>query len=150
MVSKWKLLSHVRLFATPWIAARQASLSITNSRSSLTRHLKQVFSVNPINTGKNQQQILPDLINWEGPNITLVVFLPWKYVQLLVAHSCLILQPNGLYFTRLLCPGIFQARILEWIVIPFSRDRTWVSCTAGRFFTVWATREAPWKNRSWI
>ena len=28
-------LSHVRLFATPWIAARQASLSITNSGSSL-------------------------------------------------------------------------------------------------------------------
>ena len=28
-------LSHVRLFATPWIAARQASLSIANSRSSL-------------------------------------------------------------------------------------------------------------------
>ena len=28
-------LSHVRLFATPWIAARQASLSITNYRSSL-------------------------------------------------------------------------------------------------------------------
>ena len=27
-------LSHVQLFATPWIAARQASLSITNSRSS--------------------------------------------------------------------------------------------------------------------
>ena len=28
-------LSHVRLFATPWIAARQGSLSITNSWSSL-------------------------------------------------------------------------------------------------------------------
>ena len=28
-------LSHVRLFVTPWIAALQASLSITNSRSSL-------------------------------------------------------------------------------------------------------------------
>jgi len=28
-------LSHVQLFATPWIAARQASLSITNSQSSL-------------------------------------------------------------------------------------------------------------------
>ena len=27
------LLSHVQLFATPWIAARQASLSITNSRN---------------------------------------------------------------------------------------------------------------------
>ena len=30
-----QLLSRVRLFATPWITARQASLSITNSRSSL-------------------------------------------------------------------------------------------------------------------
>ena len=30
-----QLLSHVRLFATPWIAAHQASLSITNSRGSL-------------------------------------------------------------------------------------------------------------------
>ena len=34
--SSVQLLSHVRLFVTPWYAARQASLSITNSRSSLT------------------------------------------------------------------------------------------------------------------
>ena len=33
--SSVQLLSHVQLFATPWIAARQASLSITNSRSLL-------------------------------------------------------------------------------------------------------------------
>ena len=33
--SSVQLLSRVRLFATPWIAARQASLSITNSQSSL-------------------------------------------------------------------------------------------------------------------
>ena len=44
--------------------------------------------------------------------------------------------------------GILQARILEWVVILSSRgssqprDRTQVSCTAGRFFTVRATREA--------
>ena len=31
--SSLQLLSHVWLFATPWIAARQASLSITNSQS---------------------------------------------------------------------------------------------------------------------
>ena len=30
-----QLLSHVQLFATPWITAHQASLSITNTRSSL-------------------------------------------------------------------------------------------------------------------
>ena len=35
------LLSRVRLFATPWIAARQASLSITNSPSLLT-HVHRV------------------------------------------------------------------------------------------------------------
>ena len=34
MFSSVQLLSHVRLFATPWIAARQASLSISNSQSS--------------------------------------------------------------------------------------------------------------------
>ena len=38
-------LSRVRLFATPWIAARQASLSITNSRSSLK--LTSIESVMP-------------------------------------------------------------------------------------------------------
>ena len=34
-LSSVQSLSHVRLFATPWTTARQASLSITNSRSSL-------------------------------------------------------------------------------------------------------------------
>ena len=38
-------LSHVQLFATPWIAACQASLSITNSRSSLK--LTSIESVMP-------------------------------------------------------------------------------------------------------
>ena len=43
---------------------------------------------------------------------------------------------------------ISQARILECAAIPFSRgsfqtrDWTQVSCIAGRFFTIWATREA--------
>ena len=43
--------------------------------------------------------------------------------------------------------GIFQARILEWISIPFSREasqpRNWiqVSHISGRFFIAWATRE---------
>ena len=38
--------------------------------------------------------------------------------------------------------GILQVRILDWVDISFSRgapkprDRTWVSCIAGRFFTV--------------
>ena len=44
--------------------------------------------------------------------------------------------------------GILQARILERVAFPFSRgssqprDQTQVSRIAGRFFTIWATREA--------
>ena len=44
--------------------------------------------------------------------------------------------------------GILQARILKGVAIPFSRgssrpvDGTQVSFIAGRFFTLWATREA--------
>ena len=45
LFSSVQLISHVRLFATPWTAARQASLSITNSWSSLK--LKSIESVMP-------------------------------------------------------------------------------------------------------
>ena len=43
---------------------------------------------------------------------------------------------------------ILQARVLEWVSISYSRgssqprDQTWVPCIAGRFFTIWAIREA--------
>ena len=46
-------------------------------------------------------------------------------------------------------PRILQARILEWIAIPFSRgssqprNQTQISCIASKFFNVWAIREAP-------
>ena len=46
----------------------------------------------------------------------------------------------------LLCHGISQARILEWVTISFSRGSSWprdqtqVSCIPGRRFSLWATR----------
>ena len=46
-LSSVQLLSHVWLFVTPWTAAHQASLSITNSRSSLK--LMSIESVMPSN-----------------------------------------------------------------------------------------------------
>ena len=53
--------------------------------------------------------------------------------------------------------GIFQARILEWVAISFSRgssrprDQTRVSHVAGRHFTIWATREVKgcWAPKNW-
>ena len=44
--------------------------------------------------------------------------------------------------------GVLQARILEWVAMPFSRgsswprNRIWVSHITGRFFTIWATRKS--------
>ena len=51
--------------------------------------------------------------------------------------------------------GILQARILQWVAIPFSRgsswlrDRTWVSCITGRFFTIWVTRVTHRRTVQW-
>ena len=64
---------------------------------------------------------------------------------MLVAQSCLTLfEPMGYSLPGFSVHGIHQARILEWVAIPFSRgssqprDWTQVSWIAGRFFfTIW-------------
>ena len=73
----------------------------------------------------------------------------WPQRAVLVAQSCLThcdlmdCSPPGSSVH-----GILQARRLNCVAIPFSRgpsqpkDWTQISCTAGSFFTVWATREA--------
>ena len=60
-----------------------------------------------------------------------------------VAQSCLILcDPMDCSLLGSSIHGIFQARVLEWVAISFSRgssqpgDRTQVSHTAGRHFTI--------------
>ena len=67
-----------------------------------------------------------------------------------VAQSCPTLcDPMDCSLVGSSIHGIFQARVLEWGAVAFSRgsfqrrNGTWVSHTAGRRFTVWATREAP-------
>ena len=71
----------------------------------------------------------------------------------LVAQSCLTLcVPMDCSPPGSSVHGILLARILGWIAMLSSkisswpRDRTWVSCIAGRLFTIWATREAVVKN----
>ena len=65
------------------------------------------------------------------------------------ARSCLTLcDPMNCRLPGSSVCGIFQARVLEWVVISFSRgsswprDRTRVSQIAGRCFTIWTTRKA--------
>ena len=70
-------------------------------------------------------------------------------VKVRVAQSCPTLcDPVDCSLPGSSVHGILQARVLEWVAISFSResswprDLIWVSCTAGRFLTNWATREA--------
>ena len=65
-----------------------------------------------------------------------------------VAQSCPTLcDPTDCSLPGFSIHGIFQARVLEWIAISFSRgsswlrDRTQVSRIVNRHFTIWATRE---------
>ena len=58
------------------------------------------------------------------------------------------LQPHWLCLPGSSVHVILQARILEWVAIPFLKESshpmhwTWVSCIAGGFFIVWAIRIA--------
>ena len=66
-----------------------------------------------------------------------------------VSQSCLTLyDPVDCSLPGSSIHGIFQARVLEWVAISFSRGSsqprgwTWISCIAGRCFTIWARSEA--------
>ena len=69
----------------------------------------------------------------------------WKWSCSVVSDS---LRPMGCSPPSSSVHGILQARILGWVAISFSRgsswprDRTQVSCIAGRHFNLCATREA--------
>ena len=92
--SSVQLLSRVYLFATTWIAARQASLSITISRSSLRlTSIESVMAIQPSHLGlspsppapnPSQRESFPmsQLFTWGGQNTgasALASFIPRKY-----------------------------------------------------------------------
>ena len=105
---------------------------------------------------KKRKVLFPSLAYWEvwdSMTSPAAMSVPSITVSqsVLVAHS----YPTLCDLIDCSPPGssvreIFQARILEWVAISFSkgssqpRDWTQVSCTAGRFFTDWATKEAEW------
>ena len=88
-------------------------------------------------------QLRRSLSHWRGKNYKSQVCFT-LCVCMLVTKSHF-LWSHELNPARLLCHGILQARILEWVASSFSkgssqpRDWTRVSYTAGRFFTIWAT-----------
>ena len=82
-------------------------------------------------------------------NLWIWIQIKAELIIMLVTQSCLTLCDLMIYSPPgSSVHGINQSRMLEWVVISFSRgssqpmDRSQVSYTAGRFLTVWATMEA--------
>ena len=82
-------------------------------------------------------------------SISLIYCIDYDEIKVLAAHLC----PTLGNLKDCCLPGpsvhrILQARILEWVAIPFSRrssrprDRQWVFCIAGGLFTISVAREA--------
>ena len=73
--------------------------------------------------------------------------LPWKTMKVLVVQLCLTLwDPMDSNLPGFSLYRILQARIVEWVVIPFSRgsfwsrDRTWTWLSHFAGCTIWASR----------
>ena len=88
-------------------------------------------------------------VQWQGKSIS-SHSLSMVGSESEVAQSCPTLcNPMDCSLSASAVHQIFQARVLEWIVISFSRGSSWprnrtqVSRIAGRRFTAWATGEAP-------
>ena len=135
-ISSVHLLSRVQLFATPWTAAHQASLSITNSWS--LPKIMPIESVMPSNhlILCHPLRLLPSIL----PSIRFfsnesVLHIRWpKYWSFSFSissaaaataakwpQSCLTLcDPTDSSPPGSPVPGILQARILEWVAISFS------------------------------
>ena len=131
--------------ACPWTETKETPALI--SVISLGHSAQFEFSVNMPNSSDDANS--PSQPSWRSRSWA----KSWLKAKVLVVQSYLTLC------NRMDCSpqdssthGIFQVRILEWVAISFSwgsfqpRNRTLVSCTAGWFFTFWATRD--WESQS--
>ena len=137
---------------TSGVGDGQGSLVCCGSRgckeSDMTEQLNWTDVVEAILLVHMAEQII---FCWEGgkthSSCKFPYYLPWK-VKVLIAQLCPTLcNPMDYSLLGSFVHGILQARILEWVVIHFSRgsyqteDWSQVSWIAGRVLTAWGTRE---------
>ena len=100
---------------------------------------------------RSEIRTLNNLLKWDSAQSTIALqpghlslFIRPMEMKVKVIPSC----PTLCYPVDYTVHGILQARILEWVAIPFSRgssqtkDQTQISHIAGGFFTSWAMRES--------
>ena len=129
-------LSQVRLFVTPWTAARQASLIITNSWSLLK--LMSIESVMP----SNHLILCHPLLLLPSVFPSIRVFSNESFLHIRWPEYCSFsfsINPSNEYL-RLIS---FRMSWLYLLAVQGTlKSLLQVSLIAGRFFTSWATREA--------
>ena len=143
-----KSFSWVWLFVTPWTVQPARFLCPRNFPGRNTREGCH-FLLQGIFPTQGSNQSLLHLLHWQADSLSLHHY---EILESEVIQSCPTLRhPMDCSLPGSSVRGIFQARVLEWVSISFSRgssqprDWTQVSCTAGRRFTIWATREATTK-----
>ena len=113
------------------------STLLVSTSKKIQLHGSTFMSMKPSQTRSDERKCLKDGVKFPY-SLSLQSESEWKSL------SCV-----QLFATSWIVHEILQARILEWVAFPFSRrssqsrDQTQASCIAGRFFTSWATREAP-------
>ena len=137
--SELKSLSCVQLFATPWIVAYYAPPSMGFSRQEYWSGLPFPSLGDFPNAGIEPTPPASPALQADS--------LPLSHPTALaredhVTQWCLTLcDPMDCSLPGSSIHGVFQARILEWVAMSFSRGFSWpmdwtcVSCSAGRFFT---------------
>ena len=104
---------------------------------------KENFHILTFSSHPHTRPLHPSCLCLDGPSVCVCVCVCVLVAQLSLTlcnpiDSC---PPGSVH-------GILQARILEWVVISFSKGSSWprdwtrASYIAGRFFTAWTTWEA--------
>ena len=123
----------------------QVYISKRNEHRVLKKYLHMHVQCNTIHSSQEAEatKICSSIDEW-------IICIQWNITVLSLAQSCLTLcNPLDYSPPGSSIHGNFQARILEWVAILFSRgssqprDKIQVSHIVGRFITIWATREAP-------
>ena len=114
---KVKLFSCVRLLATPWTAAHQA-LSIACSRQECWSFISVQFTdfIKCMGLCSHHHNVI--LEHFHHPDFISCIYPEFWKVKVQVAQLCPTLCDPMVFTVH----GILQARILEWVAFPFSRD----------------------------
>ena len=135
------LLYHPRSLLFPVSSFYRWGLCLFPTSSTPRVHL--IFSSGPFHGREHTQRMEASLVR------------PWmfQHTVCVCAQSCpTFCDPMGCSPPSFSVHGIFQARILEWVAISFSRgssqpkDQTHVFCIGRQFLYHWATWEAQIPN----